>query len=181
MNDNINRIEQNIKELQIEKYPMAESPHLIECFLILGFEESYIIEKILKIFNEKMILKIEKEQQKTKEINNIFKEYKCRHFPTILSSIGTNFNRPIPFELLIKQVFPIPPSVFYTTIDNSIYKPYSLNIVFSNIQNNIVYIGYAYVFYENRIINKNKIYIPKAFVILSQYPFLLLLINCAKN
>ena len=31
----------NIKELQIEKYPMAESPNLFEYFLIMGYEESY--------------------------------------------------------------------------------------------------------------------------------------------
>ena len=173
MNDNKNNITPNIKELQIEKYPLAESPHLIECFLIMGFEESYIQEKIIN--NEKMLLKLKEEEQKKKKLNSetkIFDEYKCRHFPTILSLIGSNFPKEISYELLIKQVFPIPPSVFYTTVDNSIYEPYSLNIVFSNIQNNIVNIGYAYVFYENRIIiNKVKIYIPKAFVIISQYPF----------
>ena len=165
----------NIQEIKIEKYPMAESPNLIEYFLIMGFEELYIQEKIIKNFNEKILLELDEEEQKNKKINpetKIFKEYKCRHFPTILSSIGSNFSKTIPSELLIKKVFPIPPPVFYTTIDNLIYEPYSLNIVFTNIQNNIVNIGYAYLFYENRIIfNKAKIYIPKAFVIISQYPF----------
>ena len=130
---------------------------------------------VVKNFNEKILLELNEEEQKSKKLNpetKIFKEYKCRHFPTILSSIGSNFTMSIPIELLIKKVFPIPPSVFYTTTDNFIYEPYSLNIVFTNIQNNIVNIGYAYLFYENRIIyNKAKIYIPKAFVIISQYPF----------
>ena len=164
-----------IKELEIEKYPMAESQNLIEYFLIMGFEEIYIQEKIIKNFNEKLLLELEEEEQKNKKINpetKIFKEYKCRNLPSILFSIGSNFSKPISTEILIKNVFPIPPSVFYTTIDNFIYEPYSLNIVFSNIQNNIVNIGYSYIFYENRIIrNKAKIYIPKAFVIISQYPF----------
>ena len=164
-----------IKELEIEKYPMAESPNLIEYFLIMGFEEIYIKEKIIKYFTEKILLDLDEEEQKNKKINpdrKIFKEYKCRHSPTILFSVGSNFSKPISNEMLIKSVFPIPPSVFYTTIDNFIYEPYSLNIVFTNIQNNIVNIGYAYIFYENRIIfNKAKIYIPKAFVIISQYPF----------
>ena len=165
----------NIQEIKIEKFPMAESPNLIEYFLIMGFEELYIQQKIIKNFNEKILLELDEEEQKNKKLNpetKIFKEYKCRHFPTILSSIGSNFSKTIPSELLIKKVFPVPPSIFYTTTDNFIYEPYSLNIVFTNIQNNIVNIGYAYLFYENRIIfNKAKIYIPKAFVIISQYPF----------
>ena len=163
-----------VQELEIEKFPMAESPHLIEYFLIMGFEELYIQENIIKNFNKKMFEELE-EEQKNKKLNpetQIFNEYKCRHLPTILSSIGSNFTEAITTEILIKNVFPIPPSVFYTTIDNFIYEPYPLNIVFSNIQNKVVNIGYAYIFYENRIIfNKVKIYIPKAFVIISQYPF----------
>ena len=154
---------------------MAESPHLIEYFLIMGFEELYIQEKIIKNFNQNMIIKLEEEEQKQKKRNpesQVFNEYKCRHLPTILSSIGSNFTVPISTDLLIKNVFPIPPSIYYTTIDNFIYEPYPLNVVFSNIQNKIVNIGYAYIFYENRIIfNRAKIYIPKAFVIISQYPF----------
>ena len=172
---NTNCPNSKIQELQIEKYPMAESPHLIEYFLIMGYEESYIQEKIIKNFNNKMVLELEEEEQKNRKINpesKIFNEYKCRNLPTILSSIGSNFAKPIPTELLIGNVFPIPPSVLYTTTDNFIYEPYPLNVIFSNIQNNIVNIGYAFIFYENRIIlNKVKIYIPKAFVILSQYPF----------
>ena len=172
---NTNCPNSKIQELQIEKYPMAESPHLIEYFLIMGYEESYIQEKIIKNFNNKMVLELEEEEQKNRKINpesKIFNEYKCRNLPTILSSIGSNFAKPIPTQLLIGNVFPIPPSILYTTTDNFIYEPYPLNVIFSNIQNNIVNIGYAFIFYENRIIlNKVKIYIPKAFVILSQYPF----------
>ena len=173
---NNNKISNNeIKELEIEKYPMAESQNLIEYFLIMGFEELYIQEKIIKNFEGKMLSELEEEEQKNKKINpetKIFKEYKPLNLPTILFSVGSNFSKPISNELLIKSVFPIPPSVFYTTIDNSIYEPYSLNVVFSNIQNNIINIGYSYIFYENRnIFNKAKVYIPKAFVIISQYPF----------
>ena len=172
---NNSRTNSKIQELEIEKFPMAESPHLIEYFSIMGFEELYIQEKIIKIFSQEMFLKLEEEEQKIQNLNpgaKIFKEYKCRYLPTILSSIGSNFTEPIPIEILINNVFPIPPSVIYTTIDNNIFEPNPLNIVFSNIQNKVVNIGYAYIFYENRIIfNKGKIYIPKAFVIISQYPF----------
>ena len=125
-----------IQELEIEKFPMAESPHLIEYFSIMGFEELYIQEKIIKNFSQEMFLKLEEEEQKIQNLNpgaKIFKEYKCRYLPTILSSIGSNFTEPIPIEILINNVFPIPPSVIYTTIDNNIFEPNPLNIVFSNI------------------------------------------------
>ena len=168
-------VKKKIKELQIEKYPMAESPNLIEYFLIMGYEELYIQEKIFKSFNQKMLLELEEEKEKNKKSNpdsRIFKEFYCRHLPTILSSIGSNFSEPINSDLLIKNVFPLPPSIFYTINDNIPTSLSTLNIVFSNIQNNIVNIGYAYIFYENRyLLNKIKFYIPKAFVIISQYPF----------
>ena len=38
-------------EILMEKNPMAISPNLIEYFLIMGYEESYIQEKIIKNFN----------------------------------------------------------------------------------------------------------------------------------
>ena len=164
-----------IKELQIEKFPMAESQNLIEYFLIMGYEDLYIQEKIIKSFTPEMLLELEEEEEKNRKINpeaKIFNEYKCRHLPTILSSIGSNFSNPIDSDLLIKNVFPIPPSIYYTINNNSIFPLSTLNIIFSNIQNNIVNIGYAYIFYENRIIMKKvKLYIPKAFVIISQYPY----------
>ena len=164
-----------IKELQIEKYPMAESPNLIEYFLIMGYEELYIQEKILKSLNQEVILELEEEKEKNKKSSpdaRIGKKFYNGHLPTILSSIGSNFSEPINSDLLIKNVFPLPPSIFYTINDNSPTSLPTLNIVFSNIQNNIVNIGYAYIFYENRyFLNKLKFYIPKAFVIISQYPF----------
>ena len=44
-------------------------------------------------------------------------------------------------------------------------------VVFSNIQNGVVNYGYGHIFYETKIIEDYKLYIPKAFVIISQYPF----------
>ena len=42
------RVELKDLEVKIEKYPMAESPNLIENFLILGYEDTYFQEVILK-------------------------------------------------------------------------------------------------------------------------------------
>jgi hypothetical protein len=156
---------------------MASSPHLIEYFLIMGYDELYIQEKIIKNFNSQTQLDLEIAEQKSKKINpesKILNEYKCRNLPSILFSLGANFPEPLISENdLIKNVFPVPPSVFYSIIDNNLkFEPIPNNVVFSNIQNTVVNIGYAHIFYEAKnILEKVRIFIPKAFVIISQYPF----------
>lgn len=163
-------------EILMEKNPMASSSHLIEYFLIMGYDESYIQEKIIKNFNSQTQTDLELAEQKSKKINpetKILNEYKCRNLPSILFSLGSNFSEPLESEDdLIKDVFPVPPSVLYSIVDNFIYEPMSNDIVFSNIQNTVVNIGYAHIFYESKnILDNVRIYIPKAFVIISQYPF----------
>ena len=165
-------------EVIMEKNPMASSPHLMEYFLIMGYDESYIQEKIIKNFNQQTLLELESAEQKSKKLNpetKILNEYKCRNLPSILFSLGSNFSDPLQNEdQIIKDVFPVPPSVLYSIIDTFIYEPMSNDVVFSNIQNNVVNIGYAHIFYEGKnILEKLRIYIPKAFVIISQYPFFL--------
>lgn len=169
---NIINNDNNIKELQIEKYPMALSPNLFEYFLIMGYEESYIQEKIIKKSAQKIIDKFKEIKSKDKNVE-LFDEKRCRNLPTILFSIGSNFSYPMEDEIsIIQKVFPIPPSVFYTPIDNNVFEPFVKNFIFTNIQNVAIYIGYVFIFYEPRIIKeKIKIFIPKAFVIISQYPF----------
>ena len=170
----------DIKKLTLETYPNAESTNLIEYFLIVGYEESYIQEKIINkiIFNPNVLTELEEQEKKNKKISQeskVFNEYKFRDLPTILSSISTNFPKPmIPEKLIIKNVFPIPPSVFYMEVDNFKHELVPLDIVFTNIHNDEVNIGYSYIFYESKIIEKVKIYIPKAFVIISQYPFFMI-------
>ena len=182
--DNLEKENQNIKieELKIEKYPMAKSSHLIEFFLIMGYEESYIQEIIIK----KIDTKIESEQnekrnnksnldknEKIDKETNLIHEFKCRHLPTIISSIGSNFPESIEDgNSMINKVFPIPPTIYYTSEDNIIYEPNSINVIFTNIQNEVVNIFYSYIFYEKEFaFNKSILFIPKAFVICSQYPF----------
>ena len=164
-----------IKELQIEKYPMAKSTHLIEYFLIIGYEESYINEKIIKNINTKIESEEkeneEKEDEEKKE--NIVSEFNIRHFPTIISSISSNFIEPMAEErYIIQNIFPIPPTIYYTSGNNITYEPNPINVIFTNIQNEVVNIYYSYIFYEKEYAyNKSIIFIPKAFVILSQYPY----------
>ena len=173
INPNTNPVE---GEFIMEKNPMAISPNLIEYFLIMGYEESYIQEKIIKNFNTQTQLDLELAELKTKRINpesKILNEYKCRNLPSILISLGSNFSESLEDEeSIIKEVFPVPPSVLYSIIDNFIYEPLANDVVFSNIQNDVVNIGYAHIFYESKnILDNIRIYIPKALVIISQYPF----------
>ena len=168
----------NLEDLkvEIEKYPMAESPRLLENFLIIGYEDIYFQEVILKNIqqannnpeNEKPEIR-----RKGSDTKIYFREYKPRNLPTILGSISSDFNEGIfDGNQIIEKVFPIPPQVYYGYWEVPSQDVLSqTNIVFTNIQNNVVNIGYAYIFYENKINNKYKICMPKAFVIISQYPY----------
>ena len=168
----------NLEDLkvEIEKYPMAESPRLLENFLIIGYEDIYFQEVILKNIqqannnpeNEKPEIK-----RKGSDTKIYFREYKPRNLPTILGSISSDFSEGIfDGNQIIEKVFPIPPQVYYGFWEAPSQDVLSqTNVVFTNIQNNVVNIGYAYIFYENKINNKYKICMPKAFVIISQYPF----------
>ena len=168
----------NLEDLkvEIEKYPMAESPRLLENFLIIGYEDIYFQEVILKNIqqannnpeNEKPEMK-----RKGSDTKIYFREYKPRNLPTILGSISSDFSGGIfDGNQIIEKVFPIPPQVYYGYWEAPSQDVLSqTNVVFTNIQNNVVNIGYAYIFYENKIHNKYKICMPKAFVIISQYPY----------
>jgi hypothetical protein len=168
----------NLEDLkvEIEKYPMAESPRLLENFLIIGYEDIYFQEVILKNIqqannnpeNEKPEIK-----RKGSDTKIYFREYKPRNLPTILGSISSDFSEGIfDGNQIIEKVFPTPPQVYYGFWEAPSQDVLSqTNVVFTNIQNNVVNIGYAYIFYENKINNKYKICMPKAFVIISQYPF----------
>ena len=175
--ETINYQEINIQELEvkIEKYPMAESPHLLDNFLIIGYEEIYLEQVIIKRLDLKDFYQIKEKRNNIgeKDLNgvSIINEYKCKNFPTILSSISSNFNEGnLDGNQIIHKVFPIPPSIYYS--NDEVYRPYDTNVIFTYIHNNNVNIGYGFIFYElKKINNKLKICMPKAFVILSQYPY----------
>ena len=168
----------NLEDLkvEIEKYPMAESPRLIENFLIIGYEDIYfqevILKNILPLYNNPESEKIEI-KRKGSDTKIYFREYKPRNLPSILGSISSEFNGGIFYgDQIIEKVFPVPPQVYHGYFDSSTQEVLNqINVVFTNIQNNVVNIGYAFIFYENKINNKLKICMPKAFVIISQYPY----------
>ena len=156
-------------KVEIEKYPMAESKNMFEAFLLLGYDDLYYQEKI-----QTLLSKIEFNKEKKKNDENNFHIIRCRNLPTILNTITSDFTGPIlTGDQIISEVFPIPPKSFCDISDNKeLPSEIKTNyVIFSNIQNNVVNYGYAHIFYEKKIFEKIKIYIPKAFVLISQYPF----------
>ena len=146
-------------EVPIEKYPMAESPRLLENFLIIGYEDIYVQEVIYKNLQNNVSQENEKnekiEQKSKKGTDSRLKEYKCRNLPTIVGSISSNFDGAIfDCNQIIEKVFPLPPSAYYTFQDCNPQD--TTNIVFTNIQNNVVNIGYGYTFYEKKVYQLNQ-------------------------
>ena len=157
-------------EIPIEKYPMAESKNMFESFLIIGYDEPYyqenIIDPVLKLYNE--TAKNLKENEKM-----TFPKFYCRNLPTLLSSISSDFTGPmLNGNQIIEKVFPIPPPILLEIDNSELPKDKKYNfVIFSNIQNEVVNYGFGFIFHEKKIINeKLKVNIPKAFVIISQYP-----------
>ena len=164
-------------EVKIEQYPTAVSPHLIEEFFIMGYESTLKKEKIIDS------IKKEIENEKSYKTLNHLKEFNILHLPSIISWITTDSNCLIVAnDLVLTYVFPIPPKIFYC-MDNplmTIAEPEITKIVFNTINNETVFNGYAYCFYEKEKVNLDEegkeriiIYIPKAFVITSQYNYFL--------
>ena len=164
-------------EVKIEQYPTAVSPHLIEEFFIMGYESTLKKEKIIDS------IKKEIENEKSYKTLNHLKEFNILHLPSIISWITTDSNCLIVAnDLVLTYVFPIPPKIFYC-MDNplmTIPEPEISKIVFNTINNETVFNGYAYCFYEKEKVNLDEegkeriiIYIPKAFVFTSQYNYFL--------
>ena len=158
---NLKNPTQNLKDLQISinKYPSSKSIHLIDYFLIIGYEEKYIQQKIIKSI------------QNQEKSNNT--KFKSEQYPTVLSSINSDYkDEIIDDEDIIKFIYPETPNILYNTGDNLDLDIKEKNIIFSKYDNNVMNIGYAYTFYEFITMpNRTRIFIPKAFVIISQYPY----------
>ena len=154
----------NLKDLQItiKKYSSSKSIHLIDYFLIVGYEEIFIQEKIIKA--------IQSQDLSSSSSNN---KYKCEEYPTVLSSINSDYEgEMMDDENIIKNIYPEPPNIIFNRGDNTGIDTKPKNIVFSKLEDNIINVGYAYTFYEFITLpNRINIFIPKTFVIISQYPY----------
>ena len=135
-------------DLIIKKYPyLGYSPNLLEYFSIIGYEESYIEELKFKnqlLDNDKIIP------------------------PTILFSVISNREYGIiDNDLIIKLIFPENPKILSKNPPNIQNIIYSFCFDSYNGDSKLFYICFAYIFYESY----DKYFIPKAFCIVSQFPY----------
>ena len=169
----------SVKDLEIEtpKYPLAESPLLIDGFMIVGYTESLGTEKIIKPIIEEINSK-----KNYEELYNLT-EKKNKYLPTNLSTIVSEIKiTTLKTENIIEYAFSVPPKIFYFIEKNNqkIKEPDDINFIFENIfsDTNVeaVNIGYSYGFYQKQLIELNNginlyIFIPKFFIIISQYSY----------
>ena len=162
---------------EIKRFPYCGFSHnLIEMFLIIGYDSSFIINE--------MPLKIEIYEDENKEIisNKKFNQLIIDLKPSILSVLSSDFKKEmISLNDIMKYLFPSPFILSYTHSLNSNVniEKYVQNFIFQinpsindeKINSN----AYCFYFFEQQIIksiftNKNiKVFIPKCFVIISQF------------
>ena len=189
---NSKKIELKDIESFVPNHLQDKSPRLIDIFMILGYEHTYIVEQIIADINKKILkaknqrdngLSKENEnfQNNVEELNKDYSEYQCLDNPTVLSSITSdlevneeNYNFYImDFQFYLELFFPNPPLVYYVTekqkINRDLIKPKEL--IPPIITNDATNSCYAYMFYEEKQYDKITIYIPKVFCIISKYQY----------
>ena len=153
------------KDIRIQVCPfMALSKNLIEGFYIIGYTEK-VLEKLSPNFSEKKL-----------ELSLI---------STIIADSSFNIN----IRDIIDKVYPDKPNIIknqnsdiINIINTSVIKENKSSIIFTTcIKTNndknepeperLFYSGYAFRFYELLKDHENVYCLPKAFVIISQYPF----------
>ena len=164
------------EKLLITKYPyLGYSENLIEYFSIIGYTENFIPELIstyklrqnttINTFNNNI------KAQKTQKNNKLY-------FPTVLSSITSKIDYGIvDNELIINQLYPEKPKLFLKEINQP--EPEKTNVIYSfcfdsnDGKKKLFYTCFGYKFYElyKEENTEEEYYIPKAFCIVSQYPF----------
>ena len=166
-----------------------KSPRLMDIFMIVGYEDIYINEKIVKDIKKELEPKEKKDNEEEKKANNIKKinnkgygEYQCEELPTILSSITSdldskenkdylfNINN---FQFYLEITFCTNPIIYFTNDKQNMpqeiikTKDYIPTII-TNEGNNF---SYSYMFYEEKQDGKLTIFIPKFFFIISKYQY----------
>ena len=169
----------NKNTTKIKRYPYCGFSHnLLELFMIIGYDSSYISNEL---FIQIEIDMIENNSNKEKNINkekDKLNRILLSETPSILNVIASDFKKKmINLDNIIDYLFPSPLHLYYTDDSNqniNIEKKHS-NYIFqlnSTIDNmKMTFNAYCYKFYEQYYIKQlnQKAYIPKCFVILSQY------------
>ena len=145
---------------------LANSKNLMEIFAIIGYEEKIIEEHIQDILENPQ-------------------NFKISLLSIIKSDVSSFKFNP---DYAINQVYPDNPKII-KIIKNKKQIPKSSSVLFYSCinsidgKNKIIYCCYALRFYEKFSINSSEMnyYVPKAFLILSQYPYFTTYYNICKN
>ena len=166
-----------------EIYPYSfGSTNLIDFFLICGYEYSYIYNKLLNDVLEEF------ENEANQNNKNLF-IYVPKFKPSILNSICSfDYQKDMISENnIIDYTFLNVPKIYYNDknkidINENIKNK---NIIFFNSsfasETKNIYNTYAYKFYESFSIKNIKVFIPKAFIFISEYPFFKLFKNISEE
>ena len=164
------------EKLLLKKYPyLGYSDNLMEYFSIIGYSETFIPE-LLSTYNQN------KNNTNTNNNNNNNAQSSLKNQnpypPTVLSSITSKADYGIvDNELIITQLYPENPKIFLSEPNQS--EPEKVNVIYSfcfdssDGKKKLFYTCFGYKFYElYKDLNTGiDYYIPKAFCIISQYPF----------
>ena len=165
INSNIENSEFKYLQTSLKKYSLSNSIHLIDYFLIVGYEDIYIQEKIIKEIQSKEI---------SPSSNTKTSIYKAKDYPTVLSSISSDYEGEImDDEDIIKSIFPSQEiDIYYNKGDNMDLNLNPKNMIFYKQERNIMTNCFAYIFYEGiTLTNRTRVFLPKIFIIISQYSF----------
>ena len=166
-----------------EIYPYSfGSTNLIDFFLICGYEYSYIYNKLLNDVLEEF------ENEANQNNKNLF-IYIPKFKPSILNSICSfDYQKDMISENnIIDYTFLNVPKIYYNDknkidINKNIKNK---NIIFFNSsfgsETKNIYNAFAYKFYESFSIKNIKVFIPKAFIFISEYPFFKLFKNISEE
>ena len=149
------------EDASIKLHPfLGRSKNLIEFFFIIGYDEKILLENYHEIQKKEENLKL-----------------------SVISSVSSDssFNN-IDFNDIIKKIYPDKPSII--KVIKPELKQKTTSIIFSSCFNSnkgdhkkIFYSCYAFTFYEIL----KEYYIPKAFLILSEYPYFTTFHNICLN
>lgn len=103
---------------EIKRYSFCGFSHnLIELFLIVGYENSFINKEVTKIIETNSYSKLD---FPTVDNNENLIPFQIKTYPSILSIISSDFKYEIiSLNLLIKYLLPSPPIFYYSEETNN--------------------------------------------------------------